>query len=244
VNTALVGLCLVYGVYLFSQLAYFVGGFAGVLPEGFTMAEYARRGFFEMAALCAINLALIALAVGLVEKGEKTPLSTRLLCLFIGIVTVFFVITASAKMGMYIGSYGLTRLRVLTEVIMVFLGLATAVVCAWLFVPKMPYMKVIVIIALVMGAAVLWADVDTVVAAYNVGAYQAGTLKSVDVEYLTTLSSGAVPYIAELAEAGHPDAVFYMKSVEISLPATYDLRNWNWASWMAQKLLQTWHPGR
>ena len=244
VNTALVGLCLVYGVYLFSQLAYFVGGFAGVLPEGFTMAEYARRGFFEMAALCAINLALIALAVGLVEKGEKTPLSTRLLCLFIGIVTVFFVITASAKMGMYIGSYGLTRLRVLTEVIMVFLGLATAVVCAWLFVPKMPYMKVIVIIALVMGAAVLWADVDTVVAAYNVGAYQAGTLKSVYVEYLTTLSSGAVPYIAELAEAGHPDAVFYMESVEISLPATYDLRNWNWASWMAQKLLQTWHPGR
>ena len=244
VNTALIGLSLVYGVYLFSQLAYFVGGFAGVLPEGFTMAEYARRGFFEMAALCAINLTIIALAVGLVEKEEKTPLSTELLCLFIGIVTVFFVITASAKMGMYIGSYGLTRLRVLTEVIMVFLGLATAVACAWLFVPKMPYMKVILIIALVMGAAVLWADVDTVVAAYNVSAYQAGALKSVDVEYLTTLSSGAVPYIAELAEDGHRDAVCYLKFADIALPETYDLRNWNWASWVAQKLLQTWHPGR
>jgi len=91
---------------------------------------------------------------------------------------------------------------------------------------------------------VLWADVDTVVAAYNVSAYQAGTLKSVDVEYLTTLSSGAVPYIAELAEAGHPDAVFYMKSVDISLPETYDLRNWNWASWVAQEILTGWSIGK
>jgi hypothetical protein len=208
------------------------------------MAEYARRGFFEMAALCAINLTIIALAVGLVEKGEKTPLFTRLLCLFIGIVTVFFVITASAKMGMYIGSYGLTRLRVLTEVIMVFLGLATVSVSIWLFVPKMPYMKVILIIALVMGAAVLWADVDTLVAAYNVSAYQAGMLKSVDVAYLTTLSSGAVPYIAELAQTGHPDAIFYMDSVELSLPAAFDLRSWNWASWVAQEILSAWSGGK
>ena len=244
VNTVLIGLCLVYVAYLLSQLAYFIGGFSGVLPKGFTMAEYARRGFFEMAALCGVNLAIIALAVRLVEKGEKTPLWTRIFCLFIGIVTVFFVITASAKMGMYIGNFGLTRLRVLTEVIMVFLGLTTLTVCIWLFVPKLPYMKVVVVLALVMGAAVLWADVDTVVAAYNVRAYQNGTLETVDVDYLTTLSYGAVPYIVELAEAGHPDAVFYMDSVGISLPAKYDLRSWNWASWIAQDLLQTWHPKR
>ena len=244
VNTALIGLCFVYVVYLLSQLAYFVGGFAGVLPEGFTMAEYARRGFFEMAALCAINLTLIALAVGLVEKAEKTPLSTRIFCLFVGVVTVFFVITASAKMGMYIGSYGLTRLRVLTEVIMVFLGLATVVVCVWLFLPKLPYMKVILILALVMGAVVLWADVDTVVAAYNVRAYQNGTLKSVDVEYLTTLSAGAAPYVAELAEAGDPIAKEYMEEIWFSEPVKEDLRRWNWATWVAQEILTAWRKGQ
>ncbi len=244
VNTALIGLCFVYAVYLLSQLAYFVGGFSGVLPEGFTMAEYARRGFFEMAALCAINLTIIALAVGLVEKGEKTPLFTRLLCLFIGIVTVFFVITASAKMGMYIGSYGLTRLRVLTEVIMVFLGLATVSVSIWLFVPKMPYMKVILIIALVMGAAVLWADVDTVVAAYNVSAYQAGALKTVDVDYLTTLSSGAVPYIIELAEGGNQDARDWLAETGSAYYWSSmfdDLRSWNIGEWLAGQLIDNWN---
>lgn len=236
VNTVLVMICLVYVVYLFSQLAYFAGGFAGILPKGYTMAEYARRGFFEMCWLCAINLGLIALAVGLVQKTEKTPLSTRLFCLFIGLVTLFFVVTASAKMGMYIGSYGLTRLRVLTEVIMVFLGIATALVCVWLFVPKMAYMKAVLLVALVMGAAVIWADVDTVVARYNVQAYQSGKLDSVDVGYLTGLSAGAVPYIAELAEDGNTQAQKFMErynSERFWDEDTHDLRSWNWADWLA-----------
>ena len=246
VNTVLVMVCLVYMVYLFSQLAYFAGGLAGILPEGYTMAEYARRGFFEMGWLCAINLGVMALAVGLAKKTEKTPLSTRIFCLFIGLITLFFVVTASAKMAMYIGSYGLTRLRVLTEVIMVFLGLATLVVCLWLFVPRMPYMKVILILALVMGAAVLWADVDTVVAAYNVRAYQAGKLETVDVEYLTTLSSGAVPYIIELAEAGNKDAGIWLTKEYPSYywrNDLYDFRSWNIGEWLAGKLLYQWHFG-
>lgn len=238
VNTVLVMICVVYVVYLFSQLAYFAGGLSGILPQGYTMAEYARRGFFEMGWLCAINLGLIALTVGLVKKTEKVPLSTRILCLFIGLITLFFVVTASAKMAMYIGSYGLTRLRVLTEVIMVFLGITTTLVCIWLFAPKMPYMKAVLLIALVMGATVLWADVDTVVARYNVQAYQSGQLAHVDVDYLTTLSAGAVPYIARLAESGNKAAKAFMeqdRSVYYWDAAWHDLRSWNWADWLAGK---------
>lgn len=239
VNTVLAMICVVYLVYLFSQLAYFAGGLSGILPQGYTMAEYARRGFFEMSWLCGINLGLIALAVGLVQKEEKTPPSTKVFCLFIGLITLFFVVTASAKMAMYISSYGLTRLRVLTEVIMVFLGLTTLLVCIWLFVPKMPYMKVVLLTALIMGAVVLWADVDTVVARYNVQAYQSGQLSQVDVDYLTTLSAGAVPYIAELAEGGNQAAQAFMerdRSVYYWDAQLHDLRSWNWADWLAGQL--------
>ena len=76
---------------------------------------------------------------------------------------------------------GLTRLRLLTEVIMVFLAITTVLVAVWLFVPKMPYMKVVLLTALIIGAVVLWADVDTVVARYNVQAYQTKKLETVDV---------------------------------------------------------------
>ena len=227
--------CLVYLVYLFSQLAYFTGGLSGILPQEYTMAQYARQGFFEMAWLCAINLFTVAIAVAVVKKEEKAPLFTRLLCLFISLITLFFVVAASAKMGLYIGSYGLTRLRVLTEVIMVFMAITTVLVAIWLFVPKMPYMKAVLLTALVMGALVLWVDVDTVVAAYNVTAYEKGLLDTLDVPYLATLSDGAIPYIARAAEI-MPGAGNVLHIIE---PNRWnDLRDWNIASWLAERILR------
>lgn len=199
-NTALGAVCLLYVVYLFSQLAYFVGGFAGILPEGFTAAAYARRGFFEMAWLCVLNLSIMIFGVSMSRKNQgQAPLVSRIMCLFIGLVTLFFVIAAGAKMGLYIGSFGLTRLRLLTMVIMVFLGLTTAVISLWLFMPKLPYMKTVLLIALVMGAVTLWVDVDTQVANYNVSAYLSGRLETVDVGYLEDLGGGAVPALDRLA---------------------------------------------
>lgn len=238
VITLITVVCGLYSVYLLSQLAYFVGGFSGILPEGYSMAEYARRGFFEMAVLCGINLGLITLAIGLVKKEPAAPLALRLECLFIGAVTLFLVVSASAKMGMYIGGYGLTRLRVLTEVIMVFLGLTTALICVWLFVPRLPYMKAVLILALVMGAAVSWVDVDTVVARYNVRAYQQGKLETVDVYYLYTLSDGAVPWLQELTGDTDPEI---SSQAELWLSKygsrDHDLRGWNYTTARADEIL-------
>ncbi len=231
VNTVLAAVGAVYLVYLLSQLAYFSGGLSGILPEEFTLAEYARRGFFEMAWLCGVNLAVMALSAGLVTKAQKTPLTTKLLSLFLGIVTLFLVVTASAKMLLYIRSFGLTRLRVLTEVVMVFLGITTALVTVWLFVPKMPYMKAVLLVAFVMMATVAWADVDTVVARYNVEAYQSGALESVDIIYLNSLGDGAVTYIAELADdADETVAAKARELLSYRYAEKTDLRGWNMAS--------------
>jgi len=240
VNTVLAAVAFVYIVYLVSQLAYFSGGLMGILPEGYTMAEYARRGFFEMAWLCAINLSVIALLVGLVKKQKTAPLSTRLICLFIGLVTLFLVVTASAKMFLYIGAYGLTRLRVLTEVIMVFLGITTILVTVWLFVPKLAYMKAILLVGLVMGAAVFWADVDTVVARYNVTAYQSGKLETVDVSYLNyELGSGALPYIQMLENDSDPAVAKEVRDIleHRGTHATEDYRGWNYVNHIAENIL-------
>lgn len=242
VNTVLITVCFVYCAYLASQLAYFIGGFAGVLPEDYTLAQYARRGFFEMAWLCAINLSIIIFCLWLCAKEKTAPLFTRLLCLFIGIVTLFLVVTASAKMILYIDSFGLTRLRLLTQVVMVFLGIVTGLVCVWLFVPKMPYMKAVLITALVIGAIVSWADVDTLVAHYNVSNYLSGNAETVDVHYLSNLGGGAVPYIQQLAHeapeaAVREDAQIIMDHWWVSVPE--DFRSWNYVNHTAAEILGT-----
>ena len=237
VNTVLIAVGFVYAVYLASQLAYFSGGFSGILPEGYSLAQYARRGFFELAWLCAINLLILTLAVGLVKKDTAAPLLTRLLCLFIGIVTLFLAVSASAKMFLYIDAYGLTRLRVLTQVIIFFLGITTIFVCIWLFVPKLPYMKAVLIAALVIGAAVAWADVDTVVARYNVNAYLSGQLESVDIWHLYELGDGAVPYIALLKEDPDPSVAEDARDIlsHTYYSAAEDFRSWNYVSHVAKE---------
>jgi len=231
----------VYGVYLVSQLAYFVGGFAGLLPEDYTLAQYARRGFFEMAWLVAINLGLMTFGVGMVRQS---PRSTRFLCLFLGLVSEFLVAASVAKMVLYIGSYGLTRLRVLTMVIMVFLAITTALVSVWLFLPKLQYMKAVMLTALAIGAAVLWLDVDTQVANYNVKHYLSGDLMTVDVHYLTELGPGAVEALDALANCGDP---YYSAWARIYLKEWYiagasDFRELTYVNQKARDILAQWHP--
>lgn len=241
INTVLCGVCLVYGLYLISQLAYFIGGFAGILPQEYTLAEYARRGFFEMAAICGINMVLIALAVILVRKsGQRAPLSTRLLCLFISLVTVFMVAAASAKMANYIGGYGLTRRRVTVELIIVFLGVAALTAAVNLFVKKPRYMPALLIAAMVLSVTAFWVDVDTVVATYNVTAYQKGILETVDVEYLGTLSNGAIPQIAKLVDDEDPQVAMKAKNIlrHSGSAKCDDFRDWNYADAQAAPYLK------
>ncbi len=241
VNTVLIAACAVYAVYLVSQLAYFIGGFAGILPQGYTMAQYARRGFFEMAWLCAINLGLIGLCVGLVEKKAGVPLLTKLLCLFISVITVFFVVTASGKMFLYIDAYGLTRLRVLTQVIMLWLCLTNILVAVWLFRPQLPYMKTVLAAGLIIGAVVLWVDVDNLVAGYNVGRYLDGSMARIDVYYLGQLNLTAVPHVARLAEEAADAAVRSQAQhlLEDWFCNGYeDFRSWNYACEAAKQWLR------
>ena len=155
------------------------------------------------------------------------------------LVILFLIAAASAKMLLYIDSYGLTRLRVLTQTVMIWLGISTLLVCARLVKPKLAYMKGVILVALVLGTALLWLDVDTMVARYNVRAYQQGTLETVDMSHLSTLGYGAVPYIAELTQ--DEDAWVAQRAKDILLlrrsdARIDDLRDWNLSEWMADRV--------
>ena len=246
VNTVLIMVSFVYAIYLLSQLAYFFGGLSGILPEDLTLAEYARRGFFEMAWLCFLNLGLLCMVIRLIRE-EKLPRLTKIAGTFISIITVFLVITASAKMFLYIGSYGLTRLRVLTEVIMFWLALTTVLVTIRLFLPGFGYMKAVVLTAMLLGTLVLWADVNTLVASYNVKAYRSGKLETVDVRHIGTLGAAGVPWLLELAEDEDPQVAAQARDI-LDRRSEYrghyytieDFRGWNYIRSQADQLMDAY----
>ena len=218
VNILLGTVCLIYAVYLLSQLAYLGGGFAGILPDGYTLAEYARRGFFEMAWLSFINLGLMCLAMGLVEKKAGAPALTRGLCLFLGLAALFLILAVIWPNSI----------------------MATILVSVWLFKPRFPYMKGAVICALILGCVTFWVDVDTQVARYNVRAYQSGQLETIDMGHMSSLGDGALPYIKGLTHDRDPKiASTAMDILENSYCSISDFRSWTYTESAARKAVET-----
>ena len=202
-----------YLVYLFSQTAYFFNGFAGILPNGWNVVDYAKRGFFEMCAIASINLAVIFVSSVTVRRSDPRalPFSVQLLNLFISLFTLLLIATAQAKMFMYIRDFGATRLRLLTSLFMWLLVLIYLTVILRLFIRRFPYMKVIVVSATLLfisawGLTPVRKDLNSIVCEYNISAYisacQAGKRSSLDIKYLSSLGSSATPYLAELADNG------------------------------------------
>ena len=188
-----------YVIYLFSQLAYFFSAFRGLLPEDFTVAEYARRGFFEMCAVCAINLFIMFMTCVLCRKNESgLPKSVKTLNVFLGFFSIVLIVTAISKMVLYIDSFGMTRLRIYTSVFMIVLGIIFFTVILKLFISEIPYMKVILITACSVLLITCLVDADRVIATYNVDAYLSGKLDSVDVSTLEELDSSAIEPLLRL----------------------------------------------
>lgn len=227
-----------YVLYLLSQTAYFFSAFSGVLPEDFTAAAYARRGFFEMAALCAVNLLLTGLAVLLARRrpdGRLHP-AVRALGTFICCFSVLLIATAAAKMILYVQAFGMTRLRVLTTLFMLLLAATFLCVLARLYAPRFAYMKVIVLTAALLLLAAGYADIDAVIARYNVDAYRTGALETVDVDALCALGDGATPQLARLLNDRDP-AVRAQAGAELALRAQrfYDVSLENGTAVLTQR---------
>ncbi len=254
-------LSFVYLLYIFSQLAYFFNAFSGILPKGFTMAEYARRGFFEMCAICIVNLVTVLISTHISRKtdGRSTP-AVRIPSVFICGFSLLLIATSISKMAMYIKNCGMTHLRIFTSLFMIFPAVVFISVILRLFIKQIPYVQIALITASVLIAAAVFADIDKVVASYNINAYLNAKLDTIDTYTISRLDSDAVvPYLFRLAEcddalvAEDAKAILRIRFckyfdvkplgngkweiVEDSDKNGYDFRGYNIYSYRARKLL-------
>jgi hypothetical protein len=206
VRPCLIILVALYVLFFIAMGAYLFSAFAGDLPSAYTYAEYARRGFFELCGVSAINLALIVFVYLFAKRGAgEYPRSLRALTAAISSMTILLILTAASKMLLYVGSYGLTQLRVYTLWFMLLMLCVFVCIVIWHLRPSTfnagrP-------IALAFAALVLClflTNTDGLIAKYNVERYEAGALRSVDTETLSRMSDAVTPYLEDLA-ANAPD---------------------------------------
>jgi len=198
IYSALTAFNIIYLVFFAVQAVYLFSAFAGNLPETFTYAEYARRGFFELCTVTGINLFVLTVSFITIRKEtDEEPKALRAETVMLSVFTILLIATALSKMGMYINAYGLTQLRVFTSWFMVLLLIVFLIICARQFV-KFNSAKSIITGFIVMFMVLSYGNADGLIAKYNIGRYEAGTLSTIDIEAISELSDAAVPYIYDL----------------------------------------------
>ena len=190
-----------YLLYLFSQLAYFFSAFSFILPEDYshTASQFARRGFYEMCVVCAINIAVVSIVTALVKK-HKGCVAIKALSLFISAFSVLLVIIAMQKMVLNISIYGLSKNRILVFAFMLMMLCVLTMLVMHIFIPKKPYMQAIIIFCSALLIAISYSNVDARIAEYNINAYNSQSIDSLDVDSIAYMSDSTVPYLIELAD--------------------------------------------
>ncbi len=170
----LVAVCAVYVLFIATQVPYFFSAFTGKLPEGFlNYSEYARKGFFELCGIAAINLSImLGTAVFLRVHVAESKLVTGLLAV-LSALTVLLVATAESKMFLYIDAYGLSPKRILTAVFLLFLACLCVAVIVLLF-KWFSLMRFALILGSAMMCALCLVNVDDVSVQYNAARYLDG----------------------------------------------------------------------
>lgn len=198
VNAALWVICFIYIIYIAAQFSYFFSAMRSMLPGGFTYSGYARRGFFELAAVCFLNLLLIIASSAFSKKTQGKDRLNRITTALLSLLTILLAAAALSKMFLYIGFYGLTLLRVYTSWFMAALAFTFAFVIIKCLRPKFNVLKVTAITVTALYLALNFANVDALIPAYNIQKYEKDPSKGLDVSMLNELSDSMVPQATKL----------------------------------------------
>jgi hypothetical protein len=187
------------------QVGWLFGGTTALASAGVTVAEYARRGFFELVVVAALALPMLLLAHGLVGEGTPSPQSRRAHRHFriaagalIALVLVLLV-SAADRMRLYLTAFGLTEQRFYASAFMAWLGVVFAWAGATLLRGRVAQFA---LGTLVSGWAwvLLMHAVNPDARIVNVNVARAARGLELDAEYLAGLSTDAAPALVAHAD--------------------------------------------
>lgn len=247
--TVLAVVMVLFGLFVGIQFQYFFSGRLNISETGFTYAEYARKGFGELIWVAVFCLLLIQ-ALRSVLKVETQRQRNILTGLISGLVLLTLVILVSAfqRLTLYESAYGFSRLRTYAHIFILWLGLLLAGTVA-LEVFNRPRLFANAVLAAGVGLALTLnlINVDAFIVRQNLNGVEQGM--ALDAQYLTSLSSDAVPKMVEaFTSEAYPAAVhdgigaaLACQNEQLAAEAQEPYRNrwpsFNLADWKARQAL-------
>lgn len=186
-------------LYLFFSGIQIVSLFLGKmdLPKGYTYAQYAREGFFQLLFVSLMNIFLVLFFVEFFKDNQLMKILLTVICA----CTYIMIASSALRMCMYISAYRLTFLRIFVLWFLAVLAVVLSGVIIQIYKRSFPLFRYILLVVSVFYISFSFAHPDYWIAKYNLNhpTQNMGTY-AVDDNYLQNLSADAAPAIAECDE--------------------------------------------
>ncbi len=204
-STIILGsVAVLFFVFVMVQLAYLFGGSEHIASTGYTYAQYARKGFFELIVVAAISFLLI----WTIKKSTKfqTLMQSMIFNWLSGILAVevmIIMLSAHRRLNLYEEAYGFTTLRLWSHLFILWLAAAFILLLVHIVHKKSEnqFVLQLFISALCFFALINLINPDNFIARQNIDRFT--TTGKLDTYYLGGLSEDATPAVAKLLS--HPD---------------------------------------
>jgi hypothetical protein len=198
-------------LFVIIQFQYFFGGTTNINVEGFTYAEYARKGFGELVAVAFFALMMLLTFSAITKRETETQRKTYS-GLGVALVALLLVMLVSAyqRLNLYEAAYGFSRLRTYTHVFLIWIGLLliTTIVLELMRKERM-FAFAMLIASLGFAASLPILNVDAFIVNQNIQReLQGGNAEDLDSQYFIELSDDAVPPLVNALQSSTlPDSV-------------------------------------
>ena len=202
-TTVLLLMIAIYTLFFVTQVLSIFTVLNGSERYGFSYSEFARGGFFELCQVAAINLGLFIVCTNFIKT---LPKHVKLLLALLGANTLFIIVSALFKMFLYIDEFGLTLKRVHASWLMCifFVVFTILIVALWRQINVTKWALLISCVAFIL---LCYANVGGVIASYNVGRYEAGTLATLDLHPFYQTPTEAAPALLRLYTSTDDESV-------------------------------------
>lgn len=185
--------------FVMIQLTYLFGGADQVASTGYTYAEYARKGFFELIAVAVISLALIlSLKRTVVFRVAPQKAIFKWLSGILIAEVLVIMLSAHMRLNLYEESYGFTTLRLLSHMFIFWLAIAFGLLALHIITNSREQKFALQLFVSVLGffALINLINPDSFIARQNINRFN--ETGKIDMYYLGNLSEDATPAIARL----------------------------------------------
>lgn len=205
VTTSLGAVIALFAVFVSLQLRWLFGGADLVLATtGLTVAEYARRGFFELVAVAALVLPLILGTRAVIEDARVVRRHRRLSLVLLGLLAAI-IASALLRMQLYVGYFGLTTDRLYATAMMGWIAIVSVALGLTVLRGRArPFAAITVLSGFATLGALNVGNPELMIARVNLA--RTPDARGVDYEYLTRLSGDAAPAVVRALQLAPPSA--------------------------------------